>query len=255
MYLWGVSTRNVEEITEALCGFGVSKSQVSDLAKALDYDLNLWRNRDLSEAYPYLVFDARYEKIRVEGRVMSKAVAIAVGITENGRREVIGSWVINSESFEEWDACIQELIDRGLHGVGYVVSDQNKGLKSAIEKRFQGVTWQRCQVHFMRNFLFKLSKKMQTEGIRLLKRVFASENREEAKGRAAEVIQYLRAHKKDYVASWFEENYEETLGVYELPPNHRKRMKSTNMLERLNQELKRRSRVVRIFPNEASCLR
>jgi len=108
---------------------------------------------------------------------------------------------------------------------------------------------------FMRNFLFKLSKKMQTEGIRLLKRVFASENREEAKGRAAEVIQYLRAHKKDYVASWFEENYEETLGVYELPPNHRKRMKSTNMLERLNQELKRRSRVVRIFPNEASCLR
>ena len=138
MYLWGVSTRNVKEITEKLSGFSVSKSQVSDLMKTLDNELDQWRNRKLLEPYKYLVFDARYEKVREEGRVISKAVCVAIGITEEGMREVIGSWVINSESFEEWDGCIEELIARGLRGVTYVVSDQNQGLKAAIEKRFQG---------------------------------------------------------------------------------------------------------------------
>lgn len=255
MYLWGVSTRNVEEIAESLCGFSVSKSQVSDIAKSLDDELDKWRNRKFLEPYKYLVFDARYEKVRQAGRVVSKAVAIAIGITEDGKREVIGSWVINSESFEEWDDCIQQLIDRGLRGVTYVVSDQNKGLKAAIEKRFQGVVWQRCQVHFMRNFLSKLSKQIQPEAIRLLKKVFASEDKDQALEKAGELSKYLRKHKRDPIADWLEENLEETLGVYGLPQEHRKRMKSTNMLERLNQELKRRSRVVRIFPNEASCLR
>lgn len=255
MYLWGVSTRNVEEITESLCGFGVSKSHISDLAKSLDSDLDQWRNRDLLEPYKYLVFDARYEKMREAGRVVSKAVAIVIGITEDGKREIIGSWVINSESFEEWDDCINQLVDRGLRGVAYVVSDQNKGLKRAIEKRFQGVVWQRCQVHFMRNFLSKLSKQIQSEAISLLKSVFASETKDQALKKAAEVSQYLRKQKKDQVADWLEENIEEALGVYALPAEHRKRMRSTNMIERLNQELKRRSRVVRIFPNEASCLR
>lgn len=255
MYLWGVSTRNVEEITESLCGFSVSKSQVSDIAKSLDDELDKWRNRELLEPYKHLIFDARYEKVRQAGRVISKAVAVAIGITEDGKREVIGSWVINSESFEEWDDCIQQLIDRGLRGVTYVVSDQNKGLKAAIEKRFQGVVWQRCQVHFMRNFISKLSKQMQPEAIRLLKKVFASEDKDQAFEKACELSKYLRKHKRDSIADWLEENLEETLGVYQLPQEHRKRMKSTNMLERLNQELKRRSRVVRIFPNEASCLR
>jgi putative transposase len=221
----------------------------------LDSDLEQWRNREMTKLNQYLDFDARYEKVRQAGRVISKAVAIAVGISEDGKREVIGSWVINSESFAEWDACIQELRDRGLHGVRYVVSDQNKGLKSAIEKRFQGVVWQRCQVHFMRNFLSKLSKQIQPEAVRLLKSVFASETKEEALGKALELNEYLRGYKRDKVADWLEENIEETLGVYELPPKYRRRMRSTNMVERLNQELKRRSRVVQIFPNEISCLR
>lgn len=255
MYLWGVSTRNVEEITESLCGFGISKSQVSVLTKTLDDDLNQWRNRELLDAYKYLIFDARYEKIRESGRVVSKALAIAIGVTEEGKREILGSWVINSESFEEWDDCIKQLIERGLHGVVYVVSDQNKGLRSAIEKRFQGVVWQRCQVHFMRNFLSKLSKQIQPEALRLLKSVFASETRDEALKKAGELCKYLRERKREPIADWLEENIQETLGVYDLPLEHRKRMRSTNMLERLNQELKRRSRVVRIFPNEASCLR
>jgi putative transposase len=255
MYLWGISTRNVEEITESLCGFSVSKSQVSDIAKSLDEELEQWRNRELLEPYKYLIFDARYEKVREAGRVVSKAVAIAIGITEDGKREVIGSWVINSESFEQWDDCIEQLIERGLRGVTYVVSDQNKGLKAAIEKRFQEVVWQRCQVHFMRNFLSKLSKQIQPEAMKLLKKVFASEDKARALEHSSELSKYLRKHKKDHIADWLVENLEETLGVYQLPQEHRKRMKSTNMLERLNQELKRRSRVVRIFPNEASCLR
>lgn len=255
MYLWGVSTRNVEEITESLCGFSVSKSQVSNIAISLDEELEQWRNRKLLEPYKYLVFDARYEKVRESGRVVSKAVAIAVGITEEGKREVVGTWVINSESFEQWDDCIEQLVERGLRGVVYVVSDQNKGVRAAIEKRFQGVVWQRCQVHFMRNFISKLSKQLQPEGVKLLKKVFAGENKEEALKEAIELGNYLRRHRREEVARWLEENLEEALGVYELPPEYRKRMKSTNMLERLNQELKRRSRVVRIFPNEASCLR
>ena len=255
MYLWGVSTRNVKEITEKLSGFSVSKSQVSDLMKTLDNELDQWRNRKLLEPYKYLVFDARYEKVREEGRVISKAVCVAIGITEEGMREVIGSWVINSESFEEWDGCIEELIARGLRGVTYVVSDQNQGLKAAIEKRFQGVIWQRCQVHFMRNFLSKLSKQTQPECLKRLKKVFAAEDKEEALKESEKLQKHLREHGKERVAEWIEEHIEETLGVYELPPEHRKRMKSTNMLERLNQELKRRSRVVRIFPNEESCLR
>ena len=255
MYLWGVSTRNVEEITESLCGFSVSKSQVSDIAKSLDEELEQWRNRELLEPYQYLVFDARYEKVREAGRVVSKAVAVAVGITEDGKREVLGTWVINSESFEQWDDCLEQLIKRGLRGVNYVVSDQNKGLRAAIEKRFQEVVWQRCQIHFMRNFLSKLSKQIHPEAIKLLRKVFAAEDKNTALQEAAKLSTYLRNHKREQVANWLEENLEETLGIYELPAEHRKRMKSTNMLERLNQELKRRSKVVRIFPNERSCLR
>jgi putative transposase len=255
MYLWGVSTRNVTEITENLCGFSISKSQVSEIAKSLDEKSEEWRNRELLEAYKYLVFDARYEKVREAGRVISKAVAIAVGITEEGKREVLGTWVINSESFEQWDDCIRQLVERGLHGVRYVVSDQNKGLRAAIEKRFQEVVWQRCQVHFMRNFLSKLSKQIQPEAIKLLRKVFAAEDKQRALEEASRLSKYLRSHKREQIAEWFEENLEDTLGVYELPQEDRNRMKSTNMLERVNQELKRRSRVVRIFPNEASCLR
>lgn len=255
MYLWGVSTRNVTQITEELCGFNISKSQVSEIAKSLDEKSDQWRNRELLEPYKYLLFDARYEKVREAGRVVSKAIAIAVGITEEGKREIIGSWVINSESFEQWDDCIRELVERGLSGVRYVVSDQNKGLRAAIEKRFQGVVWQRCQVHFMRNFLAKLSKQIQPEAIKLLRKVFSAENKNRALEEANELGKYLRSHKREQIADWLEENLEETLGVYALPQEDRKRMRSTNMLERLNQELKRRSRVVRIFPNEASCLR
>ena len=255
MYLWGVSTRNVEDVMEALCGFGVSKSQVSNLAVQLDEKLEPWRKRALTENYIYLIFDARYEKVRENGRVVSKAFVVAVGITKEGRREIIGCWVTNSESYEAWEGCLRELKDRGLEGVKYVVSDDNKGLRGAIERHFQGVIWQRCQVHFIRNFIGKLAKSEHVEGIRLLKEVYSAPSKEEAKERLRKIEAFLACKKKESVWRWLEENVEESLGVYELPVEHRKKMRSTNMLERFNQELKRRSRVVRIFPNEKSCLR
>ena len=255
MYLTGVSTRKVSGIMEELCGISVSKSQVSDLSKELDIRVFEWRNRILTAHYLYLIFDARYEKVRENGSVVSKAVVVAIGITTKGIREVIGCWVINSESYEEWDSCISSLKERGLQGVQYVVTDDNKGLRKALHKHFQKIKLQRCQVHFMRNFLAKITKADQSEALILLKDVFAAPNKEEAHIRLEKVKVFLHVRKKNLVIDWLEDTIEETLTVLDLPIEHRRKMKSTNMLERLNQELKRRSRVVRIFPNDASCLR
>ena len=171
------------------------------------------------------------------------------------KEPILGTWMINSESYEAWDSCLCELKERGLKGVKYVVSDDNKGLRGAIAKHFQEVMWQRCQVHFMRNFIGKLSQSEKGEGVALLKDVFAANTKEEAKTRLTKMKEFLKRRKKDHIWVWLEESIEETLTVLDLPLEHRKKMKSTNMLERFNQELKRRSRVVRIFPNERSCLR
>jgi transposase-like protein len=205
MYVEGVSTRKVSAITEALCGLEVSKSQVSALTQKLDAEVAEWRARPLSEEYPYLIFDARYEKVRRGGSVVSQGVLVAIGISENGYREVLGSWVAESESEASWGAVFLELKQRGLRGVRYVVSDDHAGMVKAIERHFQGAVWQRCQVHFVRNALALCG--------------------------------------------------EQILGVYALPEAHQKRMRTTNMLERQNQELKRRTRVIRVFPHEQSCLR
>lgn len=255
MYFAGVSTRKVSNIMEELCGIEVSKSQVSELTSELEISVSQWRERKLTEQYRYLLFDARYEKIRENGRIVSKAVVIVIGITDKGIREVIGNWIINSESGEAWDACMQSLKERGLTGVEFAVSDENKGLRKALHKHFQGVLLQRCQVHFMRNFIAKLAKSEQSEAIMLLKDVFSATARTDAMERLEKVKAFLETRKKRHVIQWLEENIEETLVVLELPFEHRKKMKSTNMLERLNQEIKRRSKVIRIFPHEASCLR
>ena len=255
MYFSGVSTRKIKNIMYELCGTSVSKSQVSELVKELDQQLHAWRNRLLTQEYIYSIFDARYEKVRENGHVVSKAFVTVIGITKDGMRDIIGCYVINSESESEWNDVMSHLKERGLQGVRYAIVDDNKGLKAALGKHFPNALIQRCQVHFMRNFMFKLSHGTRAEGIHLLQDVFAATSKEDALSRAEKLRTYLLSIKKEVVADWLDEHLEESLVVHSLPYEHYKKMKTTNMLERLNQELKRRSRVVRIFPNVESCLR
>jgi len=254
MYVHGVSTRKVKAVTEALCGLDISRSQISKLAKGLDEEVRAWRSRPLTKPYPYLVVDACYEKIRVNHQVLSQGVLLVVGIRADGYREILGTWVADSESEASWSEVFKELKDRGLRGVQYVVSDDHAGLCKAIERYFQGCLWQRCQVHFMRNIISQVSKKDRAKVIEMVREIMTAQSYESARKRMDEVIEALeKSHPK--VALLLEEHGEEVLTVYQLPPVHRRFMKSTNMLERYNQELKRRTRVVRIFPHQESCLR
>jgi putative transposase len=254
MYVEGVSTRKVSAITEALCGLEVSKRQVSALSAKLDAEVAEWRMRALSDEYPYLIFDARYEKVRRGGSVVSQGVLVAIGISAAGYREVLGCWVAESESEASWGAVFLELKQRGLRGVHYVVSDDHAGMVRAIERHFQGAVWQRCQVHFVRNALSLCGRQQRPLVLRLMKLVTESAAREAAKAALAAAIAELEK-KAPKVARLLEEHGEEILGVYALPEAHQKRMRTTNMLERQNQELKRRTRVIRVFPREQSCLR
>ena len=254
MYVQGVSTRKVKRITEELCGLEISKSQVSVLAKGLDAEVHQWRTRPLMKRYPYLVVDARYERIRRDGSIIPQGVLVVVGIDGDGYREVLGVWCADSESEESWSTVFRDLKERGLSGVSYVVSDDHTGLTNAIHRHFQGAIWQRCQVHFIRNALSKVSKKDRGRILAHLREITGSSSIESARKRLREAADVLvDSHPK--VAQILDDHGEEMLAVYALPEHHRKRMKSTNMLERFNQELKRRTRVVRIFPNEQSCIR
>ena len=254
MYVEGVSTRKVSAITEALCGLEVSKSQVSALTAKLDAEVAVWRSRPLTEEYPYLIFDARYEKVRRGGAVVSQGVLVAIGISAAGCREVLGCWVAESESEASWGAVFAELKQRGLSGVRYVVSDDHAGMVKAIGRHFQGAVWQRCQAHFVRNALSLCGVQQRPLVLRLMRSVTEAPTREAARiALAAAIAEFEKKAPK--AARLLEEHGEEILGVYALPEAHRKRMRTTNMLERQNQELKRRTRVVRVFPNEQSCLR
>ncbi len=254
MYLNGVSTRKVKAISEALCGLDISRSQVSVLTKRLEEEIQVWRNRRLEKSYPYLVVDARYEKVRHGGHVVSKAVLIVVGVREDGIREILGTWISHGETESTWSEPFEQLKARGLRGVKFIVSDADKGLRCAIERSFPGAVWQRCQVHFVRNILGHVRKKDRGRVLELLRGITQSATLEQARRSLRDAVEALEA---DYpnVAELLEEHGEEILGVYALPASHRRRMRSTNMLERYNQELKRRTRVVRIFPDEGSCLR
>ena len=254
MYLKGVSTRKVKSITEALCGLDISRSQVSSLTKSLDEEIDAWRMRGLENKYPYLVADARYEKVRQGGHVVSKAVLIVVGVSEKGSREILGTWVSHGETESTWSEAFRDLKRRGLGGVEFVVSDDDKGLKSAIRKHFPGVPWQRCQVHFVRNVLGLVRKGDRKRVLELLRGVTQSATLEQARRNLREAASELE-HDYPKVSRLLDEHGEEILTVYALPAPHRRKMRSTNMLERFNQELKRRTRVVRIFPDDGSCLR
>ena len=255
MCLEGVSTRKVKDITEVLCGTSFSKSTVSRLTGQLDAELSAWRERRLGDvAYPYLVVDARYEHVRVDGRVVSQGVLVVKGVRSDGQRELLAVDVADSESEATYDALFRNLKDRGLHGVQLVTSDDHKGLVAAIRRHFQGASWQRCQVHFLRNARGKVARKHQAALTSDLKAIYAAPDREWALSLAREVVERWSA-SHPAVAAWLEEGLEATLARFSFPESHRRRIRSTNGLERFNQELKRRTRVVRIFPNREACLR
>ena len=254
MYVQGVSTRKVKAVTEALCGHSFSASAISAINKSLDEALRAFAERRLSEPLPYLILDARYEKVREAGIILSQAVLVAVAVDGEGRRQIIGVDLANRESRTSWRDFLRGLKERGLFGVEFVVSDDHEGLKQAIREILPGAHWQRCYVHFLRNALDYLSRKLADDCLQELRWIY--DRRELAEARrdiAAWLAKWQAKHSR--LCDWVEENIEETLTYYRLPQQHHKHMKSTNMLERLNQELKRRTHVVRIFPNAESCLR
>lgn len=255
MYVEGVSTRKVKEITEELCGTSFSKSLVSQLAGGLDSQLEAWRERRLeARAYPYLFVDARYEKVRVGGRVVNQGVLVVLGVRDDGYREIVGVEVADTESEATYHELFRSLKRRGLSGVELVVSDDHEGLKAAVARHFQGASWQRCQVHYARNLLGMVGHARRKELSEGLRGVFAATSREVALRLASELAAHWRqSHPR--VAEHIEEHLEECLSCLAFPESHQRRIRTTNGQERLNQEIKRRTRVVRIFPNREACLR
>jgi putative transposase len=254
MYVRGVSTRKVTGVMEQLCGFQVTSTQVSRASQLLDEELTAWRNRPLGPVR-YLYVDARYEKMRQGGAVVSCAVLIAVGVTEDGRRSVLGASVSLSEAEVHWRDFFAGLQVRGLHGVELIISDDHAGLKAAREARFPGVLWQRCQFHLQRNagqYVPKLS--LRAEVARELRAIFDAPDRAEADRRLELAVKkYEKMAPK--LSAWLEANVPESLTVFQFPATHRRRLRTSNLLERTNQELKRRTRVATLFPNEAALLR
>ena len=254
MYVKGISTRRVTDVLEKMCGLDISSTQVSRVAKLLDEQLEKWRSRLLGE-YPYLVLDAHYEKVRKNGSVVSCAVFTAIGIDTDGRREILGVSVSLSEAETHWRGFLKSLKKRGLSGVKFISSDDHDGLKAALNAEFTGVIWQRCQCHLQRNAVKYVPKvSMRSSVAEDLRDIFNAKNRTCAEERLQKYVEkYSKSSPR--LSEWIEENIPEGLAVFALLGKHRKRMRTTNMLERLHEEIKRRTRVARLFPNEASLLR
>ena len=254
MYVQGVSTRKVAAITEQLCGFAVSSTQVSQAAKQLDQTLEAWRQRPLSTC-PYVYLDARYERVRQEGLVQKAAVLVAVGVDEAGKRTVLGVSVALSEHEVHWRTFLQSLVSRGLCGVRVVVSDAHEGLKAARLAVFGGALWQRCQFHLQQNAsAYVPRQEMKPQVAADIRAVFNAQDRAEADALLKRTVQkYAQTAPK--LAAWLEESLPEGLTVLAFPEAHRRLLRTTNGVERLNREIKRRTQVASIFPNEASCLR
>jgi putative transposase len=254
MYVQGVSTRKVAAITEELCGHEFSASSISTITARLDGQLEEFSRRPLKEAFPYVIVDARYERVGEGGVIVSRAILIALGIDWEGRRQVLAVEYANRESQSSWREFLQGLKERGLNGVQFVVSDDHPGLKAAVREVMPGIYWQRCYVHFLRNALDYLPRKADDDCLQELRWMYERRNVEEARRDLKAWLEKWAA-KYPKLCHWVEANIEETWTYYQLPLAHHKHLKSTNLLERFNQEIKRRTLVVRIFPDEASCLR
>jgi putative transposase len=254
MYVQGVSTRKVAAITEQLCGTGVSSMQVSRAAQQLDDVLASWRRRPLGEVI-YLYLDARYEKVRRDGQIQDAAILMAAGVGKDGKRRVLGVSVALSEAEQHWRLFFESLVERGLQNVQLIISDDHHGLRKARQAVFTGTPWQRCQFHLQQNASQYVPRKyMQAEVAADIRAVFNAPDRSQAEQYLHHLVEKY-AHTASDLAEWMEASIPEGLTVYDFPESHRGRIRTSNLLERLSQELKRRTRVIRIFPNEAACLR
>ena len=254
MYVQGVSTRKVAAITERLCGTRVSASQVSRAAEQLDETLEAWRTRPLGEVV-YLYLDARYEKVRQAGRVQDAAILMASGVKKDGKRSILGISVSLSEGQEHWRAFLEGLVKRGLQGVQLIISDDHRGLEAARKAVFTGIPWQRCQFHLQQNAQAYIPRVgMRKEAAEEIRTIFNAPDKETADTYLKKAVEkYALIAPK--LADWMEVNLPEGFTVFSFPRDHQRRLRTSNFLERLSQEIKRRTRVVRVFPNELSCLR
>lgn len=254
MYVQGVSTRKVNAILEELCGLQITSAEVSRASKLLDDSLEQWKNRPLDK-YEYLYVDARYEKIRQGGCVLDSAVFLAYGINEQGKREILGVSVSLSEAEVHWRNFLESLAARGLHGLKLIVSDAHSGLKAALKAVFPSVPWQRCQFHLQQNAQAYVTKaRLKTAVAETIRAIFNAENREEAE-RLLKLAYDKYQNEMPALANWMLENIPEGLTVFQFPSSHRRRIRTSNLAERVNEEIRRRTKVVRIFPNVASCER
>ena len=254
MVVQGVSTRKVSAITEELCGASFSKSTVSALCAGLDVRVKAFNERRLDGAYPFIVVDALFLKSRDDERVVQRAALVISGVRRDGYREILGVRIGDSESFATWDETLRWLKGRGLNGVMFVISDEHSGLKQALAKHFQGASWQRCQVHLMRNLIAHAPVRMRTEVAQAAKRVLQAPDRAEAQRRLDEFSGAFAKSAPKAVAC-LEDGFDDAMAVMALPEKYRRRLKTTNMQERLNEEIRRRERVIRIFPNDLAALR
>ena len=254
MVVNGVSTRKVSTVMETLCGSSFSKSTVSEVCKDLDKDVQAFRNRPLTEEYPFLMVDATYFKVRENHRITSKALMIALGTTREGKREILGFGVYPSEATSTWLDFFSSLKKRGLHGLCLITSDAHEGLRIAMDKAFPEVPWQRCQTHFSRNVLDHAPKQYQTAIHDELLKMYHCKTIEDArKCRDAIIAEYSSVAEK--AMQCLDEGFESVMSVLVFPESMRRFFRTSNHLERLNKELKRRSNVIGVFPNEASLLR
>ncbi len=254
MYVQGVSTRKVAKITEQMCGFDVSSTQVSKASAELDMLLKDWRDRPLG-CYPYVFLDAMYEDVRHGGKVIDCAVLVAVGVRNDGKRQVLGVSVALSEAEIHWRTFLHDLQGRGLHGTKLFISDDHSGLKAARKNVFPSIPWQRCQFHLQQNAqAYVPNKEMKKTVTADIRTILHAPGNEEAL-HLLELFIHKYEKKAPSLVEWAEKNIPESLVVFQFHEEHRKRIRTSNMLERLNKEIRRRTRVVSIFPNEASCLR
>ncbi len=253
-YLQGVSTRKVTKITEQLCGTSFSKSQVSELCQDLDTDINAWRERPLEQAYPYLIIDATYLYSRSRGQVASEGVLIVTGIAESGHRDILALNVAHTETEATYTSLFKDLKKRGLKGMQLIISDHHEGLQNAIKRHFQGASWQHCQTHFHRNIRGITPPKYQREVADALKDVFNAPDLNTAQKRLSDMMDTYENILPKLVDK-IDRDVAHCLTCFHFPQQHRKRIRTTNLLERLNREIKRRADVVQIFPNEEACER